>query len=113
MTNLESHECALCLWEAFLASPESHPDLSALRNEIGTATLRLGFANEQILQACHDGWVELHKDGENFCGPFDWEYCPVFLEQCLTADGCAVVLVDDWRNRLAAAVIAAAEVDSI
>jgi hypothetical protein len=98
--NINILEVALCLWEAFLESPTSYPELVALREEVGVATLRLELTNEAVLDACHKGWELVSNDGEGYDEPFDWEFCPQFLGRCVTVSNQSVVLRDDWNERL-------------
>lgn len=98
--NIEKFEAALCLWEAFLESPESYPELFALREQVGVASLRLEFAKEEILEACHKGWEAVSNGGLDYGEPFDWEFCPRFLSCCVTVSDQSVVLVDNLGEQL-------------
>jgi hypothetical protein len=92
-------ETAMCLWEACLEFGDGIPAVAALKKTIGTAHLRQQFAGAVIVNACDNSWQMFSEEGL-FDAPFDWEYCPMFVQECLAVKDDAVCLVDDWMDRL-------------
>lgn len=74
----DSFETVACLWEAFL---NNHSD-NAERNG--------GYAEcRQTVISFHEKCDHWHAYALTlgFDMPFDWEWCPFFLAQCINADG--------------------------
>lgn len=93
----EMAEVALALWECLLESPDDYPEIARLRTVVGTAEIRSMFANPVILAACNKGWRAAQDNG--FDEPFDWEFCPLFLRDCVGVSDGYLVLRDDWESR--------------
>jgi hypothetical protein len=95
-------EAAMCLWEVYLngQGSELHQELLPL---IGTAQMRNEIARDEVISACHNGW-EFLSENHGYDDMFDWHFCEVFLEECVsfTNEGYAakVVLRNDWLKRL-------------
>lgn len=95
-------EAAMCLWEAFTeAWCDDFPNgsLSLYRDKVGTVQAR-----HDLMPHCatlHIAWHvhELHAK-EDVLVPFDWEFAPWFLRNCLefSPEGW-IALKPDWLDR--------------
>ncbi|MEM7303390.1 MAG: hypothetical protein AAF468_20105 [Pseudomonadota bacterium] len=84
-----SHIDAMALWEAVLDQHERFKD--EIENH-GTCAMR--DSTEAILGSCVSAWQHFHVDnGGTFDAPFDWEWCPWFLANCVD-DG--LTIKRDW-----------------
>ena len=88
-------DAMLCLWEAFLESPERYPEIDDLRGDVGTAELRSLFADTDLCEACHRSWEVAHAM-YSYGEVFDWDYVPQFLSECVSVENEALV-VTDWQ----------------
>lgn len=67
-------EAAMCLWEAVIDAPARHEVFKKHKDYQGAAVLRMQML-EKYAKPCHDLW-----DAAEFDEPFDWEWCPAFLD---------------------------------
>lgn len=102
MTDELLMEAAMCLWEAFieLEGSEQHGGpLGPYRDKIGTVAVRHDLMN--LVEPLHIGW-RIHElaAGDAVACPFDWEFTPWFLENCVEfhAEGYAV-LNPTWEQQ--------------
>lgn len=100
-------EAAMVLWEAVLeAEGDENQPLEKLRQTVGAVTLRhLVMAH---VDALHIGWhVHMLSAGDDVLVPFDWEFAPWFLAECLEPEpdlvGGCLTLRADWLERCRAA----------
>lgn len=93
-------ENAMCLWEAFLdlrAGGQKDQPLLKMLDQVGTASLRYALAgNKEVLVASEHGWEIASEHG--FEDPFDWEFCPWFLVNCIEVDGFDLKMKADWQE---------------
>lgn len=116
MSNELRMEAAMVLWEAVLeAEGEGSRPISALRDAAGTVALRhLVMAH---VDALHLGWhVHTLSAGEDALVPFDWEFAPWFLAECLEPQpdlvgGCLTIRTD-WLDRCRATPAATRRISS-
>ena len=95
----------MCLWEAALEARTYHgpntPNLDPLNTywgDVGTSQLRSDVA--RFLPALEMGWLVHSKDEEATLIPYDWEFCPYFLHNCLEWDpNRGAALKPDWLDR--------------
>ena len=66
------------------------------REGTGTANVRLHMID--FAEPCHEAWVLAHRDGDGFDAPFDWEFVPWFLAECLDWSEHGPGLKSDWRE---------------
>lgn len=97
ISQIQSLEAALCLFEEFLRSPKEYPELESLRERVGMASLRMEFAGTQLLEACDRGWSILSEE-HDYDNPFDWEYCPAFLQSCTHVVGDSLCVKENWQD---------------
>lgn len=71
MTDTLRMEAAMCLWEAVI----EHELF-----ELGQGTVARRHAVMALADPLHLGWTLVNKDQ---MAPFDWEYTPWFLENCV------------------------------
>lgn len=72
-------ETAMCLWEAILEIRD-RPDIAIRFDEVGTVVMR--HAVMTLIPDCEREWHEGEDRGEDN-SPYDWEWCPAFLERNL------------------------------
>jgi hypothetical protein len=102
-------EAATCLWEAYLefyvfkagVSPMMNSDsFEAYRKAAGTATLRRNMCDPVILDACCEGNNLSRSNGTAFDLPYDWVFCPWFIEHCVMVfENSGPALVENWRDK--------------
>ncbi|MGA1853014.1 hypothetical protein VH570_19460 [Sphingobium sp. HT1-2] len=76
-------ETGMCLWEAMLEIRDRH-DVAARFNDVGTVAMR--HAVMPLIGDCEREWEEL-GDKQDQHAPYDWEWCPAFLERNLSRLG--------------------------
>jgi hypothetical protein len=88
-------DAAMCLWEAVL----EHEDIwQASRDALGIDEVRRFAAH--IARTCLNGWGIAHADGDGFDDPFDWEFCPWFVRNCVADDDRGGLSIDTlWRRK--------------
>lgn len=85
-------EAAMCLWEAI----DGQPFAEQYRQQVGAAQLRHDVM--EFVEAVHVGW-HCHElatqaaDVYTLC-PFDWEFVPWFVQNCVDWETCT--LDADW-----------------
>ena len=104
-------EAAMCLWEAVLSNfhvivsrDDSERKDDSARDQnivywwegVGTACVRLHMID--FAEPCHEAWVLAHRDGEGFDDPFDWEFVPWFVHNCIDWTEGGPELKSDWRE---------------
>ncbi|WP_018123360.1 hypothetical protein [Desulfovibrio oxyclinae] len=92
-------EAAQCIWEAVLDDLRANGVAERVRRSVGTAELRYQLRDHEILDACEAGWDLLERLGmQDKIGPYDWEYVPWFVWNCLDwdTDGGFVTLKPNW-----------------
>lgn len=72
-------ETGMCLWEAMLENRD-RPDIAAAFDRHGTVSMR--HAVMTLIPDCERQWEEGERRGEDN-SPYDWEWCPAFLERNL------------------------------
>lgn len=72
-------ETGMCLWEAILEIRD-RPDVAAAFEQHGTVAMR--HATMTLITDCERGWQEGEARGDDN-SPYDWEWCPAFLERNL------------------------------
>ena len=98
-------EAAMVIWEAALEQdgcPDG--DLAALRDAVGAVQSR--HLMMDLVTPLHIGWhVHERAAGADTLCPFDWEFTPWFLADCVEIDPelGAVSLRPDWLDRCRAA----------
>ena len=70
---------AMCLWEAFLETPERFPNLNKLREDDGTPFCRLVISN--MAKWCWRDWNNAPEETRTGCNTFDWDFCPDWLRE--------------------------------
>ena len=76
-------ETGMCLWEAMLEIRD-RPDVAARFDEVGTVAMR--HAVMTLIADCEREWEEA-RDRDEDHSPYDWEWCPAFLERNLARLG--------------------------
>ncbi|WP_031293677.1 hypothetical protein [Sphingobium sp. HDIP04] len=76
-------ETAMCLWEAMLEIRD-RPDIAARFEEVGTVAMR--HAVMTLIADCEREWEAARGRDEDH-SPYDWEWCPAFLERNLSRLG--------------------------
>ena len=76
-------ETAICLWEALLEIRD-RPDVAARFDEVGTVAMR--HALMTLIADCEREWEDARARDEDH-SPYDWEWCPAFLERNLARLG--------------------------
>lgn len=72
-------ETAMCLWEAVQDGLQNNnPLVQRLIDEAGTVAARFTVAS--WIPECEAEWEKVKDD---FDQPFDWEFCPAFLQRKL------------------------------
>jgi hypothetical protein len=77
-------DTAMCAWEHIVERLARGQDAGEdnrwerLREQHGTASLR-DWVIDQI-DVINNAWKIAAQDGDRFCGSFDWEFVPKFLE---------------------------------
>ncbi len=74
-------EAGMCLWEACLETTPKN--FITMRETWGTAETRSRVAS--FAKPCHLAWEHAHNVLD-FQEPFDWEWCPAWLEVCVDDD---------------------------
>lgn len=74
-------DAALCLWEACLDHEPDH--YNRFREDNGAAETRDKM--QVFAKPCHDAWEHAHTV-LGFDDPFDWEWCPLWLQVCVDED---------------------------
>ena len=107
-------ETAQCIWECVIEAKHEYGKYGREASEFaeriealfdrGFAEVRALFRDEEMLDACDEGWGLLEKtfvydERERVFACYDWEYVPVFLDVCVDGYGC---LRKDWKERLTA-----------
>lgn len=88
-------EAAQNLWEAFLSyerecdyeSLEDETGLVNLRNSMGSVHVRWLLRQKPILSAVVRAWESAPEDVREKFVPYDWQFCPWFLEHCIVVIG--------------------------
>lgn len=96
-------EAAQNLWEAFndlyRACDEDHTEddtgLVSLRNSMGTVHVRWLLRQKPILSAVVRAWEAAPEDVREKFVPYDWKFCPWFLEHCLAVIGDQLYVASD------------------
>lgn len=107
MTDTLLMEAAMVLWEEYIAAearewkanPGVGGPLTAYRDPIGTVAVRHDIMG--VVPALHIGW-HLHEKaaGDSVLSPFDWEFAPWFLANCLEFDPHGWIdLKPDWMDQ--------------
>ena len=100
-------EAALCLWEDVLSNYRIivESKLIPMTKEAnffcwwqgtGAANVRLHMID--FAEPCHEAWVLAHRDGDGFDAPFDWEFVPWFVHNCIDWTETGPELKSDWRE---------------
>lgn len=84
-------EAAQNLWEAFIAYEsdcdseclEDPTGLVDLRRSMGSVHVRWLLRQKHILSAVVRAWEAAPEDVREKFVPYDWKFCPWFLENCL------------------------------
>ena len=99
-------EACQCLWEAVLEKIEAEPScqFAKFREQYGSIPLRHAMRQQPILEACSSGWRNLTEEQRQALLPFDYEYCPIFLDKCLTISNDSISLRPDWETSLKATI---------
>lgn len=99
-------EACQCLWEAVLEKIEAEPScqFAKFREQYGAIPLRHAMRQQPILEACSSGWRNLTEEQRQALLPFDYEYCPRFLDKCLTISNDSISLRPDWETSLKATI---------
>lgn len=80
-TNMEALVTAAALWEEVVSERANEPYQRVLEN-IGTVALRYEIA--ALVGPCMAEWNALSGDDQEARSPYDWEFCPWFLnERCI------------------------------
>jgi hypothetical protein len=98
ITEMELREASLCLWEAYNDSPAAYPTITQLREKVGASEVRTMFMENDLLLACHMGYMKLRDQG--FDDPFDWAFCPEFLTHCTEVVAYNLTIKSDWEEHL-------------
>lgn len=85
MTDTLRMEAAMCLWEAVLEE-DRFPEH---RQKVGAVQFRHDIMT--LVEPLHVGWAVC--DGEKHC-PFDWEFCPWYLDNCVDPED--LTLFPNW-----------------
>lgn len=95
-------EACQCLWEAALEKMDAYPScpLAKYREQYGSIPLRHAMRQQTILEACSSGWKKMTEEQRQAHLPFDFEYCPIFLDKCLTISSDSISLRPDWETSL-------------
>jgi hypothetical protein len=80
-------DAAMCLWEACLELEKEH--YVKFRDMHGAAETRDRVA--YFAGHCHDAWVHAHTT-LGYDEPFDWDWCPRWLDHCVDVDFDLVVI---------------------
>ena len=106
-------EAAQNLWEAFNDlyracdedNTEDDTGLVSLRNSMGTVHVRWLLRQKPILSAVVRAWESAPEDVREKFVPYDWKFCPWFLENCLHVnDGYLFVMTnEDIKRKMLAA----------
>lgn len=72
-------ETGMCLWEAMLEM-RGRPAVVARFNEVGTVAMR--HAVMTLIADCESEWEAL-GDEQDRHAPYDWDWCPTYLERNL------------------------------
>lgn len=70
-------EAAMCLWGAVVTDHREGAPWQHFRKLHGTVALR--FAVMQLAEPCSRAWLNLSCDEQERHTPFDWEWCPHFI----------------------------------
>lgn len=101
-------EAAMCLWEAWMEAETGsahHQTMNlydAYRDEVGTVQLRHDLM--RLVPAVHIGWsvystAYVSAATDMPClDPFDWEFVPWFLENCVEIDPRFLSLRPGWLD---------------
>lgn len=83
---------AACLWEAVLEAngngvtnsktPDYIANMQAAFRGNGFAAMRSAVVSVEMVTALETGYRA--AVGEGFDSPFDWEFCPAFVRDCMT-----------------------------
>ena len=76
-------DTALCAWEAYCDHEDVQERFELFRDQYGTATLRELFLG-QIAPLLDKAWDATAE--EDRLEPFDWEFVPWFLRECIECD---------------------------
>lgn len=86
---------AACLWEDFLSNCQAENDLFyAVRSAVGMAECRDRLVD--LAEPVERAWLFARENG--FDDPFDWEFVPWFMRNCVTD---RLAMVSDWEERIA------------
>lgn len=96
-------EAAQNLWEAFndlyRACYEDRTDddtgLVSLRNSMGTVHVRWLLRQKPILSAVVRAWDAASEDVQEMFVPYDWNFCPWFLQNCIVVTGDQLSVASD------------------
>jgi len=99
-------EAAMCLWEAWMAAETGNVRAQTLydahRDGVGTVQLRHNLM--ALVPAVHIGWAVYEVGYESPANaisclfPFDWEFVPWFLENCVEIDPRFLSLRPGWLD---------------
>lgn len=92
-------EVACCLWEAvdshaILGNVDASPEIIACRDSRGTGELRRFCC--KIADKVEMAWQTVYPD--LFDAPFDWEFCPHFVTECIDWSRQGPVLRTDFMD---------------
>jgi hypothetical protein len=98
-------ETAMVLWEAFIDEerqemqvPSWSRPVTTYRERVGVCAARTELAS--MVPAIHIGWCIAHRNGRGFDAPFDWEFAPWFMRECLVFEASGWIdLQTDWLDR--------------
>ena len=108
-SQIDLMEAAMCLWEEVLSNyhvivsrddSERKDDSAKDQNltywwqGVGTACVRLHMID--FAEPCWAAWDLAHRDGDGFDAPFDWEFVPWFVHNCIDWTEGGPELKSDW-----------------